>query len=54
VPVAGSGGRAVPLPFGGPAMLRGVAAGGLLAVIPPGGAPGGARVEVVPVNTANG
>jgi molybdopterin molybdotransferase len=54
VPVAESGGQAVPLPFGGPAMLRGVAAGGLLAVIPPGGARAGTPVEVVPVNSVNG
>ena len=40
---------AVPLPFDGPAMLRGLALADGLVVIPPGGLPAGARVEVLEV-----
>ena len=39
--------RAVPLPFDGPAMLRGVAAADVLVVVPPEGAPAGGRVTVI-------
>ncbi|WP_425581463.1 molybdopterin molybdotransferase MoeA [Streptomyces stramineus] len=39
--------RAQPLRFHGPAMLRGVAAADALAVIPPGGAPQGAAVDLL-------
>jgi molybdopterin molybdotransferase len=38
---------AVPLPFTGPAMLRGLAAADGLAVIPPGGLPRGAEATVL-------
>ncbi|MDV5143812.1 molybdopterin molybdotransferase MoeA [Streptomyces sp. SBC-4] len=38
-----------PLPFGGPAMLRGLAVADGLAVVPPGGVPAGADVEVLDV-----
>lgn len=37
------------LPFDGPAMLRGVALAGFLAVIPPGGAAEGALIETIPL-----
>jgi molybdopterin molybdotransferase len=47
LPVHGTGGEATPLPFGGPAMLRGLALADGLAVVPPGGVPAGAAVEVV-------
>ncbi|MGK4582065.1 molybdopterin molybdotransferase MoeA [Kitasatospora sp. HPMI-4] len=39
----------LPLAFGGPAMLRGLALAEALAVIPPGGVRAGARVELLPV-----
>ncbi|MFE7585223.1 molybdopterin molybdotransferase MoeA [Streptomyces gardneri] len=39
----------VPLPFDGPAMLRGLAVADGLAVVPPGGAAAGAHVEVLDV-----
>jgi len=39
--------RAVPLPFDGPAMLRGAAAADVLVVVPPGGVPAGGRVAVI-------
>jgi molybdopterin molybdotransferase len=42
--------RAVPLPFDGPAMLRGVAAAEVLVVVPSGGVPAGARVTVIPLS----
>jgi molybdopterin molybdotransferase len=44
--------RAVPLPFGGPAMLRGVAAADVLVVVPPGGVPAGGRAAVIPLAPA--
>lgn len=44
VPATVRDGRLVPLPFGGPAMLRGIAIADVLAVVPPGGAPGGSPV----------
>jgi molybdopterin molybdotransferase len=40
-------GRARPLSFAGPAMLRGVASAAALAVIPPGGAEGGIPVRLI-------
>ncbi|GGQ97234.1 hypothetical protein GCM10010216_69530 [Streptomyces flaveolus] len=45
LPVLHTGEGAVPLPFDGPAMLRGLALADGLAVVPPGGAPAGARVR---------
>jgi molybdopterin molybdotransferase len=39
--------RAVPLPFEGPAMLRGVAAADVLLVVPPDGVPAGGRAMVL-------
>jgi molybdopterin molybdotransferase len=39
--------RAVPLPFSGPAMLRGLAIADGLAVVPPGGLPRGAEATVL-------
>ncbi|MER7195103.1 molybdopterin molybdotransferase MoeA [Streptomyces flaveolus] len=46
LPVLHTGKGAVPLPFDGPAMLRGLALADGLAVVPPGGgAPAGARVR---------
>ncbi|QES23759.1 molybdopterin molybdenumtransferase MoeA [Streptomyces venezuelae] len=39
----------LPLPFDGPAMLRGLAVADGLAVVPPGGVPAGADVEVLDV-----
>ncbi|MEV4437736.1 molybdopterin-binding protein [Streptomyces sp. NPDC049577] len=48
VPVTGQGGgRARPLRFHGPAMLRGLAAADALAVIPPGGTGHGGRAELL-------
>jgi molybdopterin molybdotransferase len=41
--------RAVPLPFDGPAMLRGVAAADVLVVVPRGGVPAGGRAPVLPL-----
>ncbi|MEU9861200.1 molybdopterin molybdotransferase MoeA [Streptomyces sp. NPDC047971] len=49
VPVRLSAGTAVPLPFDGPAMLRGLALADALAVVPPGGLAAGAVVEVLDV-----
>ncbi|MGW4896596.1 molybdopterin molybdotransferase MoeA [Kitasatospora sp. NPDC004240] len=46
-PVTLAAGTAAPLPFDGPAMLRGLALADGLAVVPPGGAPAGAVVEVL-------
>ncbi|MGW1002745.1 molybdopterin molybdotransferase MoeA [Streptomyces sp. NPDC002520] len=47
LPVHTTGDGATPLPFGGPAMLRGLALADGLAVVPPGGAAAGATVEVL-------
>jgi molybdopterin molybdotransferase len=44
--------RAVPLPFDGPAMLRGVAAADVLLVIPPAGVAAGARAAAIPLSPA--
>jgi molybdopterin biosynthesis enzyme len=41
--------RAVPLPFDGPAMLRGAAAADVLLVVPPAGVPAGGRAAVLPL-----
>ncbi|WP_395361511.1 molybdopterin molybdotransferase MoeA [Streptomyces sp. YH02] len=47
VPVVRRGGRAVPLRYNGPAMLRGIAAADGLAVVPPGGACPGQELDVL-------
>lgn len=47
VPVVVRADRAVPLHYNGPAMLRGVAAATALAIVPPGGARPGARLELL-------
>ncbi|KOG28039.1 MULTISPECIES: molybdopterin molybdotransferase MoeA [Streptomyces] len=47
VPVVRPGGRAVPLRYNGPAMLRGIAAADGLAVVPPGGARSGQELTVL-------
>ncbi|MFG2881209.1 molybdopterin molybdotransferase MoeA [Streptomyces sp. NPDC048297] len=47
LPVHTAGDAATPLPFGGPAMLRGLALADALAVVPPGGTAPGATVETV-------
>ncbi|MGW8352745.1 molybdopterin-binding protein [Streptomyces wedmorensis] len=47
VPVVRHGGRAVPLRYNGPAMLRGIAAADGLAVVPPGGARSGQELTVL-------
>ncbi|MFB6839028.1 molybdopterin-binding protein [Streptomyces sp. NPDC056361] len=47
VPVVRHGGRAVPLHFNGPAMLRGIAAADGMAVVPPGGALPGQELTVL-------
>ncbi|MFJ9430865.1 molybdopterin molybdotransferase MoeA [Streptomyces sp. NPDC101490] len=47
VPVVRRGGRAVPLRYNGPAMLRGIAAADGLAVVPPGGAAVGQELDVL-------
>ena len=49
LPVALPAQGAVPLAYDGPAMLRGLALAEGLAVVPPGGLPAGARVEVLEV-----
>ncbi|WTT05797.1 hypothetical protein OG361_03175 [Streptomyces sp. NBC_00090] len=49
LPVRRVGHEVAPLPFGGPAMLRGLALVDGLAVVPPGGVPAGADVEVLEV-----
>ncbi|WP_406060003.1 molybdopterin molybdotransferase MoeA [Streptomyces sp. NBC_01077] len=56
VPVVRRGGRAVPLRYNGPAMLRGIAAADGLAVVPPGGARPGQDLDVLdlPWATAEG
>ncbi|WP_436737821.1 molybdopterin molybdotransferase MoeA [Streptomyces sp. BBFR102] len=54
VPVRVDAGRARPLGFGGPAMLRGVATADALAVVGPGGAESGHRVELLALPWAGG
>jgi molybdopterin molybdotransferase len=49
VPAREAAGRVVPLPFDGPAMLRGIATADVLAVIPPGGARPGDLIEILAV-----
>ncbi|MFM9373134.1 molybdopterin molybdotransferase MoeA [Streptomyces sp. Da 82-17] len=49
LPVRRAGDAVLPLPFGGPAMLRGLALADGLAVVPPGGAQQGTAVELLPV-----
>ena len=51
VPVALPDRGVLPLAFDGPAMLRGLALAEGLAVVPPGGVPAGARVEILEVPT---
>lgn len=46
LPVRRTGHRVAPLPFDGPAMLRGLACADGLAVVPPGGVIAGTHVEV--------
>ncbi|MFG2821898.1 molybdopterin molybdotransferase MoeA [Kitasatospora sp. NPDC048365] len=50
VPVVRRTDGAVPLPFDGPAMLRGLALAEALAVVPPGGVPSGGRAELLPLH----
>ncbi|MEV7530743.1 molybdopterin molybdotransferase MoeA [Streptomyces hydrogenans] len=47
VPVVHQDGLVVPLHYNGPAMLRGIAAADAMAVVPPGGAEPGRRVELL-------
>lgn len=47
VPVVHRDGRAVPLRYNGPAMLRGIAAADGLAVVPPGGAHAGRELDIL-------
>ncbi|MET7288078.1 molybdopterin molybdotransferase MoeA [Streptomyces sp. NPDC005573] len=47
LPVRATGSTVAPLPYSGPAMLRGLAFADGLAVLPPGGVAAGAAVEVV-------
>ncbi|WP_225100145.1 molybdopterin molybdotransferase MoeA [Streptomyces sp. CoH27] len=47
LPVFTAGQEVTPLPFDGPAMLRGLALADALAVVPPGGVTAGATVEVL-------
>ncbi|MEV5432918.1 molybdopterin molybdotransferase MoeA [Streptomyces sp. NPDC052701] len=54
VPVALRGGRAVPLHYNGPAMLRGIAAADALAVVPPGGGRPGQETELIGLPWASG
>ncbi|MFE5960849.1 molybdopterin molybdotransferase MoeA [Streptomyces rubiginosohelvolus] len=49
LPVRRTGRAVAPLPFDGPAMLRGLALSDGLAVVPPGGAEAGAVVEILDV-----
>ena len=49
LPATITGGAVLPLPFDGPAMLRGIALADALAVILPGGAAEGALVETIPL-----
>jgi molybdopterin molybdotransferase len=48
LPATITGGVVLPLPFDGPAMLRGIALADVLAVIPPGGAVAGTLLETIP------
>ncbi|CAM5511794.1 molybdopterin molybdotransferase MoeA [Streptomyces tanashiensis] len=50
LPVRRTDRGARPLPFDGPAMLRGLACADGLAVVPPGGVDAGATVEVLPLS----
>jgi molybdopterin molybdotransferase len=50
IPATLTGGAVTPLPFDGPAMLRGMALADVLAVIPPGGALEGTLIETIPFN----
>ncbi|GHH70469.1 molybdopterin molybdenumtransferase MoeA [Streptomyces sulfonofaciens] len=54
VPVALSGGDALPLHYNGPAMLRGVAEADALAVVPPGGAQAGEVLDILDLPWARG
>ncbi|MEV6354695.1 molybdopterin molybdotransferase MoeA [Streptomyces hydrogenans] len=47
VPVVRRDGSVVPLRYNGPAMLRGIAAADAMAVVPPGGAEPGQRIELL-------
>jgi len=47
VPALEAAGQMMPLPFDGPAMLRGIAVADILAVVPPGDTPAGTLVEVL-------
>ncbi|MEU5917622.1 molybdopterin molybdotransferase MoeA [Streptomyces sp. NPDC047141] len=47
VPVVRRGEQFVPLRYNGPAMLRGIAVADGMAVVPPGGAPSGAELDVL-------
>ncbi|MFB7511038.1 molybdopterin molybdenumtransferase MoeA, partial [Streptomyces broussonetiae] len=47
LPVFTAGRDVTPLPFDGPAMLRGLALADALAVVPPGGVPAGTGVDVL-------
>ncbi|MFK0227808.1 molybdopterin molybdotransferase MoeA [Streptomyces sp. NPDC090303] len=47
VPVVRRGEQLVPLRYNGPAMLRGIAVADGMAVVPPGGAPSGAELDVL-------
>ncbi|MFE7121783.1 molybdopterin molybdenumtransferase MoeA, partial [Streptomyces sp. NPDC057654] len=49
LPVRRVGHEVLPLPFDGPAMLRGLALADGLAAVPPGGADAGAEVEILDV-----
>lgn len=49
LPVRRTGSAVTPLPFDGPAMLRGLAVADGLAVVPPGGADSGSVVEILDV-----
>ncbi|WP_307623868.1 molybdopterin molybdotransferase MoeA [Streptomyces sp. V3I7] len=49
MPVLAADGAVVPLPFDGPAMLRGLALAGALAVVPAGGVAQGESVEVLEI-----
>jgi molybdopterin molybdotransferase len=52
VPALAQDTRAVPLPFDGPAMLRGVAAADVLLVVPPAGIAAGGRAAVIALSPA--
>ncbi|MFF0712492.1 molybdopterin molybdotransferase MoeA [Streptomyces bauhiniae] len=52
LPVRAAGTGVAPLPYDGPAMLRGLALADALAVVPPGGAAAGDAVELLPLPTA--